>query len=247
MTKSIFACLTGLAVGANAAIISSGSGTYTIGSPSTSYTTGAAQAGVIGEWLSGVNANAEISLSGSMTLSEVSSWTDRLWFVVSSSGDFVPTNPDNISAVGLAARVSVSDNPNAPLEIKEDGANAVSTTLGVSDADRVVDYALNLTLDSNFATSLPQTHVYELGLDIDNDGTYDYIRSGTFDTTAGSNNRIRFGFGVVQAGRTEATQLSNDWTYTLQDQHVNIPEPGTLGLIGAFGGAILFIRRRMAI
>ncbi|VGO15401.1 hypothetical protein PDESU_03984 [Pontiella desulfatans] len=108
------------------------------------------------------------------------------------------------------------------------------------------------------------------GLVVADDASYSFLM--TFDSSSGANNDHKWGFrrdstGVYAGGnqfegRNNASYNIADWDtgggtewnnvssianddFLFAVDATVIPEPATLGLVAAFGGAVLFIRRRL--
>ncbi|MDF7800153.1 hypothetical protein P4C99_11810 [Pontiellaceae bacterium B1224] len=123
------------------------------------------------------------------------------------------------------------------------GGNGVGTTLRLNLTGLPANQEFTLTsyhFDTQdqagtFTTSLTGTDVFAFGKDVDKDGTTDpapFAYDFTLTSDALGNASIDY------------QNASGSWTATNGFDLVAIPEPATLGLITAFGGSILFIRRR---
>lgn len=96
-------------------------------------------------------------------------------------------------------------------------------TFSENSLDAVYGFAINITIQD--ATSV----AYELGLDFDNDGTYDYTTNGITSGFA-SADRIRVSMGVTKGDGTVAQSLTNSYTCTISKAALNIineQEPAT--------------------
>ncbi|VGO21874.1 alpha/beta hydrolase fold domain-containing protein [Pontiella sulfatireligans] len=238
-----------LARSVSAAVIASGNGTVAAAAtPTTSFSQKSAQGIALMDSTiaGGLASNQLIGISGSMTMSASAypnTWNDQVVLgLANPSGTFFPTVP-NLGTAGfsLLARISVASASGAPVTIAQAGTITTNATLGAAaDADRMVDYAVNITLASNFEDGVDaingHVHLYELGLDFNNDGIYDYIESGSLKTF--ENDRIRLGFGAVQFGsRATPEALTNTYTYAVHDASINFLPSGLLEPVVWFDAA----------
>lgn len=105
-----------------------------------------------------------------------------------------------------------------------------------------IDVVANISGSSaNYAGSDIATGTYDLWLDGVN------IRNDVAVLAAGAGSSSFTQLGVwMNGGGTAGDKMLID-NYVTRDDAYAIPEPGTLGLIAAFGGGLLFIRRRLKI
>ena len=134
-----------------------------------------------------------------------------------------------------SANMSISETTwaNNEYKVNSAGTEIESALFPETSVNVVYGYAMNLTYS-------PTAVDYELGIDFDNDGTYDYITDGTSTVSA---DRLRLVFGVTKAMSAASASLTNSYTYTLADTPVVIPEPATLGLITLSTVILLGLRR----
>lgn len=258
---SLFVALSCVSFGthADAMVIASGSGTVfanKTNGPTSGFAGNQVQAIAVMDStvVGGVSANDVIGITGSMTLGasvpgEIS-FSDRVNLAISGDGNFLASSPSPTSSnIALYAQSSVNNNPNTPFTIATDGNALSSGTHGnAASIGTQVNYALNVTFPANFedgGASGSYAYAFELGLDFDSNGSFDEIQSGTFlvDSGGQASNRFRFGFGVFQGNRTTPDNLSNSYTFVINDEPVDIPEPGSLALAG-IGCGLLLTRRR---
>jgi len=117
-------------------------------------------------------------------------------------------------------RISETSWPNNEYRVASAGTQIASDLFPESSADIVYGYAMNLTYS-------PTNVNYELGIDFDNDGIYDYITNGTSTVSA---DQLRLVFGVTKAMSATSASLTNSYTYAFSDVPVTIdggsgPEP----------------------
>ncbi len=134
-----------------------------------------------------------------------------------------------------SANMSISETSwnNNEYKVNSAGTELASALFPETRANVVYGYAMNLTYS-------PTSVDYEMGIDFDNDGTYDYITDGTSSVSA---DRLRLVFGVTKAMSAASASLANSYTYMLTDTAVVIPEPAALGLITLSMVTLLGLRR----
>ncbi len=115
-----------------------------------------------------------------------------------------------------SANMSISETswPNNEYKINSAGTEIASALFPETSTDVVYGYAMNLTYSSTNVN-------YELGIDFNNDGAYDYTTNGTSTVSA---DRLRLIFGVTKAMSATAASasLTNSYSYTLSDKPVII-------------------------
>lgn len=171
---------------------------------------------------------------------------DQVTFGGSNADEYINASGDSRSSlcyfeVTSAAEMTISTSTKAT-----SGAMWVYELSGVDLSQGVVTTAAGGSL----TTTADNTFV--VGLGAKNSGT------GSITTTSLLTQTVDLGWGEGAGGRlaagvgTAATAGANDvsWSFSGGTNQAQIaigviPEPATLGLVGAFGGSILFLRRRM--
>ncbi|VGO18839.1 hypothetical protein [Pontiella sulfatireligans] len=161
-------------------------------------------------------------------------------FTISKNGMFLgvqTANNDawnNITSLGLGIRSSagVGDldiiGSNSGAKITEGSLVALDT---ITDASIMDGFTATLTVKSDNTWSILTTG---LSTDVNTGGTLSNV---AYSDLAGS----LFASSALQLNKSDALHTITYDSMTLQ----TIPEPATLGMVAAFGGAVLFIRRRI--
>lgn len=149
------------------------------------------------------------------------------------------------TSVGTQSRLEFKSNTNGnPFT---GGSQTGATIMDWSDfAHKAIRFDDGNVIDGTVSLSLNADH---------GNGTYDYLYEVSYVNGATSNSASQVFSGVTGNNVVNLAHLSNvstmsvagdTWTVTgASAEFTAIPEPATLGLVAAFGGGILFLRRLM--